>query len=979
MASRRPSIYIGLGGTGIKAVAQAKKLYEDEYGVGNIPPEIAFLVIDFDNKAVADKRLPTDVSADFLQLVTAVNPFQHYNVLHDQQNAFDWMFRANTSYIDKDISNGAKQVRTTGRLYTEIVLQQITARIKTCFNQVQSIAKARGYKQAVDVHLAMSVAGGTGAGSFITVALLLDQLSQMNGNPANLYGYGVLHGVFRTMDPMGNKTPRVITNAYSAILDLDYLLHASLENPIEVSLGPVKHKLTAPLFKEFYVIDNVTENGKIVETCEQLCEVIGTCLYVSGNDLGNNKDSLASNVGWTNGNFNVQTKKGWVYGLGACQLVYKGKEIAETYAYKAAKELIRKMLQEGMDIPQKALDWTEEVNIREDGNVYNLLIDSILPPAKITSIKIPLLDVKSSEASNKGVVARDIDTYIPEMPSPEEMKRRTDELCEALRKRIADFLNGDNGVGNAVAFLDSLKKRCQIYKGEMADELATFNKKAEERIAALDKAWKEFEANKKGALTFHRDDKNQELLDDCVGRPVQAIRKDKHEAKRREEAYNVFGSLLACIESLENSVGVVAQKLVALSGNYDTELMQMQKDTKSSLVFEYDLSYKDRVNLTVDTNDIIVSSFTKSLPASLLDVDVESLNDAILTYTRALPQAGVYRNKLIMDVIDGLSETEYTKLKEEIDEMSSLLLSLDGRGQVIAGSPARDKMVSNYMIASYGTDNVLSRFEQDPYFLPNVLDKAWPKSTADVMKQKVIFYRIDGAILPYCIGAFDEFTVETQYTKFIQEAMSTGSTSYNPHFDATIFADMKKNDFKLKPEMKNEALFYWVCGQIFGWSTIKEQEREMKRDEKGNVLAEDKGKGELVEHTKYIANIKTKYYFWDDMAMAGQMQKWVPIDGAGTTRRDTAFGYFKSVILPQKKELFANLIKERVNTEGKQRYELMIRSIVDAGLEDYINRLLCTNKSSVTYFSSESGEIKLIREEFEYLSKHLYNALITLK
>ena len=977
MANRRPSIYIGLGGTGILAIAQTKKLYEDEFGVGKIPPEIAFLAIDFDNKAVESKDLATDVKGDFLQLVTAVNPFEHYNSLHDQQNAFEWMFKGNTSYIDNSIENGAKQVRTTGRLYTEIVLQQIEGRIRSCFNQVINLGGARGFKQAVDVHLAMSVAGGTGAGSFITVALIIEQLSRQ-GFKSNLYGYSVIHGVFKDMDVMGNMTPRVFPNSYSAILDVDYLLHASLENPVEVNLGHEKIKLTAPIFKEFYVINNQTENGKKVDKCTQLCEVIGTCLYVAGNELGNVKESVASNVGWTNGNFNVQTKKGWVYGLGACQVVYKGKEIAETYAYKAAKELIRKMVQEGSDIPQKALDWTEEVNIREDGDAYNLLIDSILPPSKITSIKIPLLDVKSSEAANKGVVAKDIDTYIPEMPSSEEMKRRADELCEALKQRVNEFLKSDNGVGNAVAFLDSLKKRCQIYKGEMADELAAFNKKAEERIAGLDKAWKEYEANKKGALTIRRDEKNQELLDDCVGRPVQAIRKDKHEAKRREEAYNVFAALLACIESLESRVGVVAQKLAALSGKYDTELLHKQKETKSSLVFEYDLSYKDRVNLTVDATDIIVSEFTDSLSASLLDVDVEGLDDALLAYTRALPQADAYREKLIMDVVDELSEEEYARLKIEIEEMSSLLLTFDGRGQLVGGRPARDAMVSNYMIASYGTEDVQSRFQQDQYFLPNAQPR-WPKSTSDVMKQKIIFYRVDGAILPYCIGAFDEHTVQREYERFVQESMSSGSTAFNPHFDAVIFAEMKKNDFKLKPEMKNEALFYWVCGQIFGWSTIKEQEREMKRDEKGNVLAEDKDKGELVEHTKYIANIKNKYYFWDEEAMAGKMQKWVPIDGAGTQRRDTAFNYFKTVILPQKKEVFANLIKERVNTEGKQRYELMIKSIVDAGLEDYINRLLCTNKSSVTFFSSEGGEIKLIREEFEYLTKHLFNALITLK
>ena len=972
----RPSVYIGLGGTGIKAIAQTKKLYEEEFG-GKIPPEVAFLGIDFDNKQASDKSLPTDVSGDYLQLVSAVNPAEHYRVGHDQNNQFNWMFSGNSSFIDKNIMNGAKQVRTTGRLYTEIVLNQIKARIQVCYNKVQSIAKARGFNQPVDIHLAMSVAGGSGSGSFLTVAMLIDQMFHSD---VNMYGYAVLHGVFRTMDPMGTKTPRVITNAYSAIMDLDYFMHASNDNPIEVSLGPVKHVMRDPIFKEFYVIDNVTENGKVVETCAQLCEVIGTCLYVSGNELGNNKDSLASNIGWSSGgNFNIQTKKGWVYGLGACQVVYRGDLLAETYSYKAARELIRKMTLTSADVAQKALAWTETACIREDGDTYNMLIDSILSPAKLASIPMPLLDVKSSDAANQGLVNKVLDEFIPEMPGADEMKRRSDDLCEQLRAKVNSFLSQENGIGDSLEFLASLKKRCLGYKQEMSEEMAVFTKKAEERKQLLDaKGWKEYEANKHtGLFTRNKDEKNQELLEDLVGRPVQEIRKNRHEAKRREEAYNVFAVLISAIDVLEDKITQIQNRLKALSTGYETELEKRQKETTSSLVFEYDLSYNDRVNMAVNSDEILVPEFIKSLDADLYEVSVDDLDQKLIAYTSGLSKAQEYREKLIMDVVDSLSDADYETLKNEIYEKSSLLLRLDGRGQQIGGYPARDKMVSNYMIAHYGQENTLSRFEQDQYFLQNVVSKEWAKSTSDVMKQKIIFYRVDGAIIPYCIGAFDEFTVKTEYEDRVVAAMASGSTTFNPHFDAEIFADMKKNDFKLKPEMKNEAMFYWVCGQLFGWTEIMEEEREMKKDEKGNVLSEDKDKGKLEGHSKYIACIKAKYYYWDDEALAGKNEKWVSLDN--TSRRDTAFNYFKTVVLPQKKELFNTLIKQEFNKNGQQYWHGKIDSKTKEGLEAYINKVVCSNKSSVTYFSSESGEIKLIQQEFDFLSKNLYNALVSLK
>lgn len=63
----RPSIYIGLGGTGLTAVSYAKKLYEQAYkGVDNIPGQIAFAAVDFDLAAPEDPNLATDMHDDFL-------------------------------------------------------------------------------------------------------------------------------------------------------------------------------------------------------------------------------------------------------------------------------------------------------------------------------------------------------------------------------------------------------------------------------------------------------------------------------------------------------------------------------------------------------------------------------------------------------------------------------------------------------------------------------------------------------------------------------------------------------------------------------------------------------------------------------------------------------------------------------------------------------------------------------------------------
>ena len=119
----RPSIYIGLGGTGIMAVSYAKKLYEEAYkGVENIPGQIAFAAIDFDLAAPEDPGLATDMHDDFLSFsnVAAASPKTLYDV-RSEKGDYAWMFPNNTRYIGNIISDGASQVRTYGRFLAEMI------------------------------------------------------------------------------------------------------------------------------------------------------------------------------------------------------------------------------------------------------------------------------------------------------------------------------------------------------------------------------------------------------------------------------------------------------------------------------------------------------------------------------------------------------------------------------------------------------------------------------------------------------------------------------------------------------------------------------------------------------------------------------------------------------------------------------------------------------------------------------------------
>jgi len=980
MATIRPSIYIGLGGTGILAISKTKKMYEDAYGKGNIPEQITFAAIDFDLTAENDPNLATDMRDDFLNLKTLGNPKELYDA-RSELGEYAWMFGANTRFIGKRISDGASQVRTYGRFLTEMIKDSIDRRIANCVTQVKNIQISFEHdeekNQPIDVHIAMSLAGGTGCGSFLNVAQLIRDKYH---NQVNIIGYGVIHSVFRTMDPSSTKSPRVVANAYSAILDLDYLMGASNDTPIKITLNGITKELKEPLYDEFYVIDNQTENGKMVDNIKKLCEVVGTCLYVAGGEMGSKIKSGLSNTGWKNGNFNISPKLGWVQSLGACQVVYKGDLLAEIYGLKAAIEIIRKLQNKDADIQQTAVNWTEKAGVREDGEQYNMLIDSIYEPKKINSVKLPMADIKDSMTEIKAAINKYMN-HLPEFPNEKDITAKTYEITDLLKKDVNLLLNAENGVGTSINFLLTLDRILTQFKNEMGAESSIFDKKWQDALSALDsKNYKEYEDYAK--KLFATKSGKEERLNELIARPAQKILKDKLEAERRKAAYIVFSTVIAEVVTLKKRVEEIDKKLTGLYNDYQMELTSKQNSTESSLVFEYDLSYNDRLTMDFDCRDVLISDYISMLEKSLYEVDLKKdLDNTIRNFVGQLKKAKEYRNKLIVDVIANLNEEGYKRLKKEITEKSSRLLRLEDRGQMnkTRGNALPTSMlVQNYLISYYPQKDesgspLKSRLEQDNAFLKDqVKTDSYLPSNFDSMKQKIIFYRSDMAIIPYCIGSFDDVTIDREYNVLIQDALTDGSTSFNPHFDKNLFMEMKMKDFKLKPEMQNEAELYWVCGSIFGWQSIKETQYMMEKDNNGIPLKiEDKDE---VEHIKYIRINKGKYFYWnEDGESKGLDGKWVSLNN--TTQRDQAFQFFKTVALPQIKQTLHAKIKADIKSKGKAYYEAIVDGIIAKGKYDYIDQIVCADKNSLTYYSQKKGEDKRFDEEWAYIEKHLKNAL----
>ncbi len=785
MRTIRRSVYIGLGGTGVKAIAHVKKMYEDVFG-DNIPNQIAFVAIDYDVCTLHDDALPTSMVEDFVPLHDL--PIREIYFANKENGFATWMIPENEQYIPNHLGSGASQVRTSGRLITEMLMPNISSRIHraiqqvTCLNVLDEEYAVDGDAK-IDVHIATSLAGGTGSGSFINVALCV---KEKFGSQVNIMGYGVLHGVFCAMDPCTLATPRVRLNSYSAVVDLDYLQYATSLNPVSLNVCGTPRVITDPLFDNFFMMDNVAENGFAINNVNVLCHHLASNMFHFGGDIGCVLRSFlfAEAIGgWKHGWYDFRDKKGWVQRLGFCQIVYDGERLAGLYAQKAKIELIRQSLCGGSDVDQMAAEWCESNGLGAS-ETHDRLIDVIFSPAEFGNIAYPNLNIEVCDEEMYDELGKYLDNF-QNFPTKESLLNLRERILESLNAKVAEI----GRVADAQAFLTALAGICAGYKNEMEVELRYFVNSVLNQEIALDGACKEYQYYRGRA--FKTKNSMQERLD-YIAHQAKVVLKAKAEAKRREEALVILSALEKEIEKVLEKVMNIRKSLDVLRETYTADFIQRQNvRSRSYNFFEYDLSVKEGLNMTLSENEISLTDFMSSLTKPFLGLTKEEIDLALGAFTASLPRCELYRTTLINDVIQDLSAEDYMKLKVEVAQRISPLLPLQCR---CPENMMTSKICAVSIYRNYSEGR--SRLENDQWLFERGIDCRFIPSDAPEMRQKVVFFRIDSAVIPYCLEAFDA-SIEQEYDTCLRTTPE--NTRFNPHFDLQIYEEMKRKDFKLRP------------------------------------------------------------------------------------------------------------------------------------------------------------------------------------
>lgn len=921
MAKLRRTLLIGIGGTGVKAILDAKKMFYENYG--EIPPMIGFIGIDTDRpglsntSVIASDGTKISLSVSEQLCISVDDPILIYNN-NKTKKLFDWMPEPNVQGLTA-LSIGAGQMRSNGRFAVTVnennVQQFINHKITEINNA--SIIDNSVYallSKETEVHMVFSLGGGTGSGTFLNVAYLIKRMFPK----IKLSGYAVLSDVFRTM-VTGAMSARVKTNGKGAIMDLDYLAHLTPDSePVKLKWFHGDDNITSRAFDALYFIDNKNENNDMFDNVEPLCQMIALAIVTSVGELGVALDSVSDNVTKliADGTMDIKNKKAWVAGFGCAEIVFDGKRLASIYEQKACIQLINKMLNGGCDDPAIiANNWFDENKIRENLGKDDV-IDYFMSPTP-THI---LTDLDSPDnplpECQQYIANRAME---PQSKLDEKLNSLEDRIDESLSRLMKTQADRECGIYLCQQILNSLLQQINLCDGEMKEEKEKLDEELPRLESSLATSCNEL-AECMGTL-FKRGRKDYEA--EVINATLKLARAQR-EITRRTMARRFYSWLKQRINQSVDKVEVIINNLQTVRNYCNTEIQRIQRADSGGNFFQFDLSADYASKVECPMSDVVFNDFVQAMQseggvAALSGMTSRLTGETLFRFIRTLPKVKEYQAMTVDDALEKMSETEIKTLLNNAIKKSLPLLPYSLRGY---DADLRERPVECYYIGVAKKSR--SRLLKDNLFQSMVAEAKDLQFSEVGLNNRVIIYRQLGVLPAFTVKALDNY--ETEYEKW-EETKPFGS-----HWDASLCERMKKERFKLEPKGIQPDLFEtWINAIVYNLITY---------------------------------NPTLEQYQIKSRGMGGRpLQNWMV--NMGATRED-AFRYFEDnadIIVPEIKQAIRELDQPGPNNPVKELSEKAVKACQQGTYLQEISKCPISIESIEHY----PAERDLVEKEIEYI------------
>ncbi|GEM_PF-3972914 len=484
----RPTLVVGLGGTGFEVVCRLKQKIRALYGE-YVP--IRFLVLDTD---------PPDLQKSILEAHEYVNisGFDAAPILKnlDQFPAIKKWWPENLKV--GNVFRGAKQKRPIGRLalyykYADEVRGKLERQVSALFQMVNHADEAKLLESGVRIlpgvgtaYVVSSLCGGTGSGTFIDVGFALREVMERTGGERALRVSGVFtlpEGYLQEVQQDFQKQ-RIQANAYASMKELDNYLNPSQVETLVMQFSsslPSWKPVRAP-FDEVSLLDVLNRNHERLRSIADLYEMIAAKLFLEI-AISKAKESGDDNVEDTLGQ-QVRGKQRAYGSFAVGALIFPGRDIVRYCAFKHAADIIQAVLYRkakgdaGGNVLDRVKRFKNENELEE--HEADMVLDRLRVLARPSLDGIPLepqvLEKASMDAEQRSVAFQ---KRLGELRVTLRAKTQgmAKKAAEGLDAKVREMLStaGDWGLEGVRAFLKQLDLNLVAMSEELKKEQKAYN------------------------------------------------------------------------------------------------------------------------------------------------------------------------------------------------------------------------------------------------------------------------------------------------------------------------------------------------------------------------------------------------------------------------------------------------------------------------------------------------------------------------
>lgn len=932
------TLFIGLGGTGMKSILKTKQLYTDAFG--KVPSIIGFLGIDtsteeFTHDLKTDDGETIQLDANEQVKLTISGPSAYYN---NHKDSFSWIPKRNVAALAGLSANGAGQIRTNGRFSFTINYAQIERSFDQAIKNIRDAQNLDGndnwelVDDKLQIYMVFSLSGGTGCGMFLNMAFLIkDKL----GDDCVLNGYAVLPNTYHGCGQF------VGANAYGAMLDADYIMkNFTIDNPFEIALLDQVCRVDYQPFDLIYLVDNVTKYGDCYTDSNQLYTMIGQALLsisgsigsASAQDLDNFKQIMID------GSLDIEDKKAWISGMGLCEILVNTKKLSKKFKLKAASRLVSALIgvEDVAGLNEITMQWINNNQLREHED--DQLLNSLFNMAKLPESSIIVKKANDAEEESQRYISDGLDQITKAIAGNYEKKMA--EVKSAFDKKLNELVVTDKGLRGAQEFLKQLNNAIDLYNSEMIGEAKVLSDKSSQLKSTISETLESW--RNKGL--FDRTDYKSVLADD-----QEAYLRNMTEKARRDKASQFFLELKDYANSYDIHIKDTISSLVRVNEILSDTLTKEELATDIN-PFQIDLA-KDTVVDGIDPDCTVskylnyirekgvMKAFAKKEPLvadkeliALHLLDIDDIKDLVMNFTQTL-SGGNYDDMSLESIIMDMSDDEKKKLFEKAVRKAEIVLEIKQNGynnegalrnalyvSVVGGkdgSIAQDKIINNILSAETGSTR--------PVYAAAPTDKS------------IMIFRQKGVFPVFQIACIEE--QKKDYEKF--------SDKKSFSFDSAIEELINDIRFSFTPNKQTDesVMEMWVKGLIF----------------------------------KFIKHEGKSYSVWSPAASNNDASNdyWLKLKSSeggqyGTEARYYAFEDFKS----KKKQLMSkgdlmSRIKEKEEELGKAAITKLYSEVAKMTAEQYVDGISCANVDNKTIQGNLSYQkTKAVLDEEHRYRKH---------